>query len=1053
MKKIFTTLLMMGVALTSWGFLPADDPTVGDDPYFDSATGVLTVRYNQYMNKGKSAENIVDSEWRGNVKKLVLIGEYTNEDCNAIDGMIRLGVGGDGSSKTLYLDLEGCTGFFCKVQPAGDDWTSSEYEYYYTDAMTTQNVVKVSKLIENGQIFTGDQNALISDGEGGYYYYAWTEDGAPYTGDTSTLTQDDENENLFHYTTQESEDGTPKHEPIFYDEAEGKYYFDDWYDGRGPKHYLVDVTHNVTRSINTVTEQSVWVLENNQNTLVDEDAHEITLIDETRGTIPVHAYGTKFFETFNSKKFLNGITFPCGSNFTAIPEKFLRDADSNNSAENKIKTVSFGANSSLQWIGKEAFTNLPQLGRVTFPTSLIVIGGDAFKDCVAIDTVNLSNLSSLQKIDYMAFGMDDTKGSILSGLLLPAGNTLTFFGNYMTSGTQIRKLDMSQCTGITRFAYDDQDSRPTFWHSHELDSIALPPNLTYLMNGAFNSCEKLTKVVFTGSADYDMDTCVEGGTNTINNALIIGEAAFKDLHLLKDVKLSNNITEIRADAFHDTGLEKIVIPASVQLVGSQAFKGCGDLKVVVFDEIDPNCAPCQHAKTLVKGLPDGTGAFRECDHLTDVYVNTVVDLDCENKAFDYATTFGHTNTSAPLATLHFPEGHEENYVNLQHYLTNEIAADPGLFQDWLQEHFNLASDPEATAHNMRPSGWYEFVNSGPSKIDPDDPEPTYNTGIVLRTFSDPNYARLVPDGLRAYVVNNLQFNDSIEGYYEVILQRIQVIPAQTGVILYGQPNSKDVNGNPVLSLTPTVFKEGHGQPLRRDYWDKLTPADQHLKNYLMPLIDSCMIRTVVGETEKLTKTNLLTVNPYEPYVKGATVEWRNFALNRAEATEHLKTKVENFNATNDNFVGFFRILPDTYNGGLAYLHLSAEEYLDPQGAEILVDPDEFYNQEYDVNGVLYDINGTNPETNQQYSNPNGWWTGDHYWTERTKSWGTRPNKFNLPHAFSYLGEFEDDADGIVKLVVPATTTSEGDIYNLQGVKVTNPTKGVYVRNGKKVIIK
>ena len=67
-----------------------------------------------------------------------------------------------------------------------------------------------------------------------------------------------------------------------------------------------------------------------------------------------------------------------------------------------------------------------------------------------------------------------------------------------------------------------------------------------------------------------------------------------------------------------------------------------------------------------------------------------------------------------------------------------------------------------------------------------------------------------------------------------------------------------------------------------------------------------------------------------------------------------------------------------------------------------------------------------------------------------------PTIFNLPKpgtgsVVKYLGEVEEEADGIVKLVVPANES--GDFFNLQGVKVTNPTKGVYVRNGKKVIIK
>ena len=48
---------------------------------------------------------------------------------------------------------------------------------------------------------------------------------------------------------------------------------------------------------------------------------------------------------------------------------------------------------------------------------------------------------------------------------------------------------------------------------------------------------------------------------------------------------------------------------------------------------------------------------------------------------------------------------------------------------------------------------------------------------------------------------------------------------------------------------------------------------------------------------------------------------------------------------------------------------------------------------------------------------------------------------------------EDDVDGVVKVVIPARSENDA-YYTLQGVRVDNPTaKGVYIHNGKKVIIK
>jgi hypothetical protein len=49
-------------------------------------------------------------------------------------------------------------------------------------------------------------------------------------------------------------------------------------------------------------------------------------------------------------------------------------------------------------------------------------------------------------------------------------------------------------------------------------------------------------------------------------------------------------------------------------------------------------------------------------------------------------------------------------------------------------------------------------------------------------------------------------------------------------------------------------------------------------------------------------------------------------------------------------------------------------------------------------------------------------------------------------------EFDDDATSLKDLMIFEDTES-GDYYNLQGQKVQNPGKGIYIKNGKKVIIR
>ena len=64
----------------------------------------------------------------------------------------------------------------------------------------------------------------------------------------------------------------------------------------------------------------------------------------------------------------------------------------------------------------------------------------------------------------------------------------------------------------------------------------------------------------------------------------IGEYAFEDCVALTEVDLSKTaLQEISSDAFRETGLKKVTLPASLKKIGSQAFLGT-HLEEVVFSD-------------------------------------------------------------------------------------------------------------------------------------------------------------------------------------------------------------------------------------------------------------------------------------------------------------------------------------------------------------------------------------------------------------------------------------------------------------------------------------
>ena len=80
-----------------------------------------------------------------------------------------------------------------------------------------------------------------------------------------------------------------------------------------------------------------------------------------------------------------------------------------------------------------------------------------------------------------------------------------------------------------------------------------------------------------------------------------------------------------------------------------------------------------------------------------------------------------------------------------------------------------------------------------------------------------------------------------------------------------------------------------------------------------------------------------------------------------------------------------------------------------------------------------------------------------FYQTTTTSFTVGANAAYLPANFDGSGArffslFDDDATGIQNLT-PALSEGEGVVYNLRGQRVAQPTKGLYIVNGKKVIIK
>jgi len=106
--------------------------------------------------------------------------------------------------------------------------------------------------------------------------------------------------------------------------------------------------------------------------------------------------------------------------------------------------------------------------------------------------------------------------------------------------------------------------------------------------------------------------------------------AFAEHTKLREVVLNDGLRVIGKFAFHlCTTLQRIVIPSTVTMIGSNAFYGCSELKEVVLNEglqtigdtVFHNCKALQCI--AIPSTVDGIGrfAFKECSSLRDVVLD------------------------------------------------------------------------------------------------------------------------------------------------------------------------------------------------------------------------------------------------------------------------------------------------------------------------------------------------------------------------------------------------------------------------------------------------
>lgn len=235
-------------------------------------------------------------------------------------------------------------------------------------------------------------------------------------------------------------------------------------------------------------------------------------------------------------------------------------------------------------LSSSALVDRSTAGAVSIPESVEIgglqyrvtaVGSAAFSRCSAVTGVGLPE--SVQSIGARAFCYSGIKSMVLPEAVteVPQGAFLACSSlESVTLGSKVVSLGENSFT------------------SSALASIEFPETLESIGAGAFRACSSLGEVRIPASLTDYASAFSSSGLKRVSfddGVASVPAGSFSGLSNLASVDFPATLEAIGDEAFYQSRVEKLTVPAKVRSIGARAFGSCPSLDAVVFEGNPNDC--------------------------------------------------------------------------------------------------------------------------------------------------------------------------------------------------------------------------------------------------------------------------------------------------------------------------------------------------------------------------------------------------------------------------------------------------------------------------------